>query len=166
MKTLSFVPINIGSEWSGRDGLIVIAMRSPGAKQAQHNNEKDWHAGLRKNMGGFVTGFMLLFFPLGAGGAASRRMACDSIVLLRCPAQNVRERAEQLRRAVAEEKFPVSGEALAVSMSVGAVAWQVCETGPVLESILSCADAALYRAKNGGRNRVVIGDPTVVNGIA
>jgi hypothetical protein len=58
MKTLSFVPINIGSEWSGRDGLIVIAMRSPGAKQAQHNNEKDWHAGLRKNMGGFVTGFM------------------------------------------------------------------------------------------------------------
>lgn len=88
------------------------------------------------------------------------------IVLRRCPAQNVWERAEQLRRAVAEEKFSVSGEALAVSMSLGVVAWQVCEVAPALESILSCADAALYRAKNGGRNRVVIGDPTVVSGMA
>lgn len=88
------------------------------------------------------------------------------IVLPRCGPQNLCERAEQLRRVVAEEEFLVNGSALSVCMSIGAVAWQDCEGAATLESILSCADAALYRAKNAGRNRVVIGDLTVTTGIA
>lgn len=88
------------------------------------------------------------------------------VVLPRCAAQSLCERAEQLRRVVAEEEFLVNGSALSVSMSIGAVAWQDREGAPTLESILSCADAALYRAKNSGRNRVTIGDLTVTSGIA
>ena len=88
------------------------------------------------------------------------------IVLRKCTAQNMCERAEQLRRAIAEKEFLVNGSALPVSMSIGAVAWEGGEGSPALEPILSCADASLYRAKNAGRNRVAIGDLTVTNGIA
>jgi len=55
--------------------------------------------------------------------------------------------AERIRQAVADLSRPE----LAVSISLGLACWQGEES---LESLLSRADSALYRAKAAGRNRV------------
>ena len=56
--------------------------------------------------------------------------------------------AERLRRTVAEHTFTAVGR---VTVSIGVAALCPGETG---EALLKRADAALYRAKDGGRNRV------------
>jgi len=65
------------------------------------------------------------------------------------------EVAERLRSAIASVEIPVDSEPMTVglSASLGVVDRQTDETGP--DRILSRADAALYRAKDEGRNRVV-----------
>jgi len=62
--------------------------------------------------------------------------------------------AERLRAAIAAE--PVGGTASPVHMTIsaGVVAWQAGES---LDDMLRRADAALYKAKDGGRDRVVTG---------
>lgn len=57
--------------------------------------------------------------------------------------------AEKLRRIVGGEAFP---EGLRVTISVGVAEWQ---QGENLDSFIARVDEALYRAKEGGRNRVV-----------
>jgi len=66
--------------------------------------------------------------------------------------------AERLRASVAEAKFEHPGidQALAVTISVG-VASIPDETIGSDDDLLRVADAALYRAKDSGRDRVVIG---------
>ncbi len=59
---------------------------------------------------------------------------------------------ERVRTAIASTPFPIKGESLAVTISVG-VACQ--RFGDPLEPLLKRADQAMYRAKEGGRNRVV-----------
>ena len=58
------------------------------------------------------------------------------------------ELAERLRRAVADEPFVGVGR---VTASFGLAAWR---PGDSPEDLLKRADEALYRAKDGGRNRV------------
>jgi diguanylate cyclase (GGDEF)-like protein/PAS domain S-box-containing protein len=58
---------------------------------------------------------------------------------------------ERLRAAVAAE--PIPGTAARITVSAGAVAWRA---GEQLDATLRRADAALYRAKAEGRNRVVV----------
>jgi len=58
------------------------------------------------------------------------------------------ETAERIRAAIASHHFPGVGQATA---SFGVAA---CCEGDTTEHLLERADAALYRAKNGGRNRV------------
>lgn len=59
--------------------------------------------------------------------------------------------AEKLRQAVADHDFP---EAIPVTISLGATQYQAGDTP---ESLISRADAALYAAKENGRNRVETG---------
>lgn len=70
--------------------------------------------------------------------------------------------AERLRRAVASASFPgspsIPGEKLQKTISLGVATYpQDSNDG---QTLISRADQALYRAKHGGRNRVVaFGDP-------
>jgi diguanylate cyclase (GGDEF)-like protein len=66
--------------------------------------------------------------------------------------------AERVRAALAREPI-AHGEALVpVTMSLGVVSTSL---GPVVraQALLRAADAALYRAKDGGRNRAEVGEP-------
>jgi hypothetical protein len=71
--------------------------------------------------------------------------------------------AEKLRSAIASLSVPIAtGEVLRLTASIG-----VSEVDPTDEHVATCparADEAMYRAKRGGRNRVVIGQPVVPNG--
>lgn len=60
--------------------------------------------------------------------------------------------AERLRRAVEQMTFGEPGAEWAVTVSVGQV---VAHRGEAIAALLERADAALYRAKAEGRNRVV-----------
>jgi diguanylate cyclase (GGDEF)-like protein len=65
------------------------------------------------------------------------------------------QRAEMLREAMRELRLVHDGKSLgAVTLSLGIAAFP--EHGRKREHLLQAADAALYEAKNGGRNRVVI----------
>jgi len=63
--------------------------------------------------------------------------------------------AERLRAAVQAEHVDSEGRALLLSVSVGVAALD--ESSRTLDAVLKKADAALYQAKNRGRNRVVAG---------
>lgn len=62
--------------------------------------------------------------------------------------------AERLRLAVARMVFPTPLERLRVTVSLGVAAYPA-ERVATVDDLIREADAALYRAKNGGRNRVV-----------
>jgi diguanylate cyclase (GGDEF)-like protein len=64
------------------------------------------------------------------------------------------EVAERLRRAIAAMTVPGHPD-LAVSASFGVVA--LTDSSPSVEALIEAADAALYVAKDGGRNRVETG---------
>lgn len=60
--------------------------------------------------------------------------------------------AEELRRAVEEEGRAIDGRAIGLTVSIGVADFR---TGDSVADLLARADAALYRAKREGRNRVV-----------
>jgi diguanylate cyclase (GGDEF)-like protein len=64
------------------------------------------------------------------------------------------EAAERIRTMVAEEAFGGEGESIKVTISVGVSSYP--EDGEDAESVIRNADAALYEAKELGRNRVVL----------
>ena len=64
------------------------------------------------------------------------------------------EAAERIRNKVAEEKFGAKNESVKVTISVGVASYP--ENGEDGESVIRKADAALYEAKELGRNRVVL----------
>ena len=63
--------------------------------------------------------------------------------------------AERLRAAVSALPIPTGRSTRTVTMSVGVVAYQPGTEAPTVEEFVGAADAALYRAKNGGRNCVM-----------
>jgi len=62
--------------------------------------------------------------------------------------------AERLREAICLINIPWDDESITVSISTGLAC--AVEPGETLQSLLSRADEALYRAKAEGRNRVVV----------
>jgi diguanylate cyclase (GGDEF)-like protein len=72
--------------------------------------------------------------------------------------EDTRQRAEQLREEVKHLNVQHDGQSLsAITLSLGVAAFP--GQNPTVEAILRAADLALYRAKNEGRDRVVIGQP-------
>ncbi len=65
--------------------------------------------------------------------------------------------AERIRRIVAGTKVEWGGQALNVTVSLGAASWPVVRASTA-EELVSSADVAMYEAKRGGRNRVSLND--------
>jgi len=60
--------------------------------------------------------------------------------------------AERLRKAVADKLFDCVGRQLKLTVSIGVAEWRRPE---LAAPMIHAADAAMYRAKRAGRNRVV-----------
>ena len=81
------------------------------------------------------------------------------ILLIGCDAIRTRDRAEQLREAVANSVFATARGPLSLTVSIGALAigdWGSSLTGP---DLLKKVDEALYGAKAAGRNCVLLARP-------
>ena len=70
-----------------------------------------------------------------------------AVVLPRCDLEDALVLLARLRRSTPQEQ----------TVSAGIAQW---ERGESAESLVARADAALYEAKNAGRNRVIVADPT------
>ncbi|MFN4104028.1 MAG: GGDEF domain-containing protein, partial [Tepidimonas sp.] len=66
--------------------------------------------------------------------------------------------AERLRSATAALAIPLPGETIRPTISVGLA--MAADDDTTLSDLLRRADAAMYEAKAGGRNRVVCARPT------
>lgn len=64
--------------------------------------------------------------------------------------------AERVRQAIAAAPFRFEEQTIAVNISIGVVAASRPERRGI-DRLIATADAALYRAKSGGRNRVEVG---------
>jgi diguanylate cyclase (GGDEF)-like protein len=60
--------------------------------------------------------------------------------------------AEKIRKTVSQEAFGEQGDAFRLTVSIGCAAWK---PGQNAEALVKSADEALYKAKGGGRDRVV-----------
>jgi diguanylate cyclase (GGDEF)-like protein len=81
------------------------------------------------------------------------------VLLPETPLHGARRVAETLRREIAERPIPWAGEALTVTASFGLTQAMPGEIN--IQSIVARADAALYRAKEEGRNCVRIASDTL-----
>ena len=82
----------------------------------------------------------------------------EFVVLLgECSPQGIGAIAERLRLAIAQAPVLIDGRSIDVTMSFG-TATSHSMPDHRIETLLQCADRALYRAKAEGRNRVVAGD--------
>lgn len=93
---------------------------------------------------------------LGERGSLVRWGGEEFLIILpsTCPSAAT-EAAEDLRAAIADVRVPVGDGAFRMTASIG-VAVAGCGDNP--ESLIRRADTALYAAKHGGRNRVVVGN--------
>jgi len=69
--------------------------------------------------------------------------------------------AERLLRNVSKQSFNFGGEVLTVTTSIGCAGNSDVQSN-IAEDMVKAADAALYEAKNAGRNRVAMFNPTSV----
>jgi diguanylate cyclase (GGDEF)-like protein/PAS domain S-box-containing protein len=77
-----------------------------------------------------------------------------SVMLPNTTAKDAINLAERLRLAVEETRLPIEGQKVNVTVSIGVATYQ--EAISNFEDLLRNADAAMYQAKNQGRNRVVL----------
>jgi diguanylate cyclase (GGDEF)-like protein len=77
-------------------------------------------------------------------------------ILTETPAGAAEQVAERIRSRLAEERFAPQGGAAAVSVTVSIGLAEFPTDGTLPEALISAADKALYRAKECGRNRVVV----------
>ncbi len=93
----------------------------------------------------------------GAGDVVSRHGGEEFCVLtLARDHEALTRRAEELRATVAGRRWRFERDTVGVTVSIGA-ALAPAVTGPDVDALLADADAALYRAKRAGRDRVATG---------
>ena len=81
-----------------------------------------------------------------------------AVIMPEMPPDKARERAEAWRAEVEKMQVELGGASIgSVSVSAGVASFP--EHGATGTEILDAADRALYRAKSGGRNRVVMAEP-------
>ncbi|WP_283150982.1 sensor domain-containing diguanylate cyclase [Silvimonas soli] len=73
--------------------------------------------------------------------------------------------AERIRQALAETVVTVNGQDIRCTVSIGIAEYQP-QSGMNMQNVLKQADAALYRAKAWGRNRVVLAKDLTAPAIA
>jgi diguanylate cyclase (GGDEF)-like protein len=83
------------------------------------------------------------------------------IVLHGCGRDNLNGRAEQVRKSICGRGVITERGPLAVSTSIGAITIDHGNKSLPMEQFLKQADAALYRAKDEGRDRVVYAESCV-----
>ncbi len=74
------------------------------------------------------------------------------IALPNCDGSQVRRRAERIRLALASQPIRIGDAEIRVTVSIGAVTAAAPEQ--TISEVLAAADAALYKAKAAGRNRI------------
>jgi len=77
------------------------------------------------------------------------------VVLVKTEINGACNVAERIRKSIEEYNYQTIAPGLKVTVSIGMAQYQPFER---VEDTLARSDNALYRAKNGGRNRVVIAD--------
>jgi diguanylate cyclase (GGDEF)-like protein len=79
-----------------------------------------------------------------------------AIVLPETNYERALEVARKLRSTVADQPFPIQNRSITVTASFGLCGLETIQVGArkVAESLVKVADAALYRSKHSGRNRV------------
>ena len=75
------------------------------------------------------------------------------VVLNGCPIDQAAKNAEKLRQSIEQATFKANGQPIPVTISIGVSQYEGEE---FCEAAISRADAALYAAKHGGRNRVCV----------
>jgi two-component system cell cycle response regulator len=80
------------------------------------------------------------------------------LLLPGCDGPETWNKAEQLRLEVSQNRIEAPNPSLQITLSIGAIATAACPSCTARE-LLAMADAALYRAKLQGRNRVVLAGP-------
>ncbi len=79
------------------------------------------------------------------------------VVVGQADASTINLMGERVRREIESHEFVLGGKQVSVTASVGAVlVGPITQTKGVAERALDAADAAMYRAKQEGRNRVVV----------
>jgi diguanylate cyclase (GGDEF)-like protein len=78
------------------------------------------------------------------------------LILPDTPADGARQLAESIREELARIAVPAVEEEVRVTVSIGLATSDGSETEA--KALIARADAALYRAKRGGRNRVHVAD--------
>ena len=80
-----------------------------------------------------------------------------ALILPKTPQAGTMRLASKVREVVAEDPFTAGNESISVTVSVGAAAYP--DHGLSAAELLAAADAALYRAKANGRDRVEEAEP-------
>jgi two-component system cell cycle response regulator len=83
------------------------------------------------------------------------------IVLGGCKREDLKIRAEHVRKGICDAPFQTTYGSISVSLSVGAITIENWGISSPMEPYLKRADEALYQAKQAGRNRVVYSEATL-----